>query len=149
MTLAELRALTVQRFPSSTRRPLIFADLERLVNFLAAQKVVCELWVDGSFLTEKEEPDDADLTFSAFASDLEALDPALWDWILKHLNGSKRYSPLLDTYVCARFLREDLRRAADQTDYWAEKWGVGWDDRLTGFAVVKLGESDVGRQLCA
>jgi hypothetical protein len=149
MTIAYLRVLTVDRFTSSNRRPLIFADLERLTNYLETQSVICELWVDGSFLTEKEEADDADLTVSAFISDLELLDATLQNWILTTLNGNKKYSPLLDTYICVRFPRDDPRRAADKSDYWAEKWGVGWDDRLTGFAVIKLGETDVGHRLCA
>jgi hypothetical protein len=120
----------------------------RLAKYLEAQYLTCELWVDGSFLTEKEEPDDADLTMSALISALELLDLSTQDWILNNLNGGKKYSPLLDTFICVRFPMDDPRRGADKTDYWAEKWGVGWDDRLTGFAVIKLGETDVGHRLC-
>ncbi len=82
-------------------------------------------------------------------SDLELFDSNLQSWILSTLNSGKKYSQMLDTYICVRFLREDPRREADKTDYWAEKWGVGWDDRLTGYSVVKLGESNVGHQLCS
>jgi hypothetical protein len=68
-------------------------------------------------------------------------------WIFANLDD-KNYSPLLHTYVCVRFARDDPRRAADRTDYWTEKWGVGWDDRLKGYVVIKLGETDVGHKLC-
>jgi hypothetical protein len=148
MELGELRVLTVVRFPHSHRRPMLFPELERLVDDLNARNVVCELWVDGSFLTEKEEPDDIDLSFSAFATALDALDNTSRNWILANFNGRKLYSPMLDTYICVRFALDDPRRGADGTDYWAEKWGVGWDGRLTGYAVVKLGETDVGHRLC-
>jgi len=147
MGLTELRDLTVARFPVSVRRPMLFAELERLTADLNRLHVVCELWVDGSFLTEKMEPDDIDLSFSAFASSLDVLDNTTKIWIFSNLDG-RHYSPLLDTYICVRFARDDHRRAADKTDYWAEKWGVGWDDRLTGYAIIKLGETDVGHRLC-
>lgn len=149
MRLPDLRILTVDRFPGSTRRPMLFIDLERLVNDLDSMSMVCELWVNGSFLTEKDEPDDIDLSFSAFVSDVEILDMAMQDWILTNLNGNKRYSRYLDTFICFRYPREHPNRRADLTGYWTEKWGVGWDDRLKGYAVIKLGESDVGHRLCA
>jgi hypothetical protein len=107
------------------------------------------LWADGSFLTEKDEPDDVDISFSAFATALDTLDNTCRKWIFANLDGHKRYSQLLDTYICVRFAMDDPRRAADGTDYWAEKWGVGWDDRLTGYVVIKLGETDVGYRLCS
>lgn len=128
---------------------MLFAELERLVDGLAAMNVVCELWVDGSFLTEKADPDDIDVSFAASITDLEALDVKIQDWILFNLDGSKRYSPHLDTYICVRYPRDHPNRAADKTDYWTEKWGVGWDDRLTGYAVIRLGDNDVGHRLCA
>lgn len=149
MTVDRLRDLTVTRFIGSARRPILFAELERLVSDLLALRVVCELWVDGSFLTEKDEPDDIDLSFSAWAHHVQSLPPVIQNFILIELNGGKKYSPALDTYVCFRFLREDPRRAADTTDYWTEKWGIGWDDRLKGYAVIRIGESDVGRKICA
>jgi hypothetical protein len=149
MGIDSLKLITVSRFPASTRRPLIFAEIAKLVRHLESQSVICELWIDGSFLTEKVEPCDADLTFSAFVIDLELLDNNIKQWILSTLNGGNKFSPFLDTYICVRFLQDDSRRGADTTDYWAEKWGVGWDYHLTGYAVIKLGETHVGHRLCS
>jgi hypothetical protein len=127
---------------------MLFAEFERLVNDLMVRNIVCELWTDGSFMTAKEEPDDIDVSFAAFATALDLLDNTVRGWIFSKLDGHKLYSPTLDTYICVRFSMDDPRRRADGTDYWTEKWGVGWDDRLTGYAVVKLGETDVGHRLC-
>lgn len=117
---------------------MIFAEFERLVAFLTSAKVCCELRTDGSFLTEKNDPDDIDLSFSAWADHLDTLDPNLRNFLFRNLNGNKAYSPVLDTYICVRFSRDDPRRAADKTDYWAQKWGVGWDSYLKGYAAIKL-----------
>jgi hypothetical protein len=149
MTMARLRVLTVAGFPSSVRRPTLFSELERLANDLSIANVVCELWIDGSFLTEKPEPDDIDLSFVAWVHHLETLSPQLQNALLADLNGGKNYSPALDTYFCARFLREDPRRVADSSTYWGAHWSKGWDDHIKGYAVIKLGETDVGLRLFA
>lgn len=149
MDMGELRAVAVTPFSKSVRRIPMFAELERLVSDLIALNLTCELWVDGSFLTEKPEPDDIDLTFAAWAQSFDLLPPPVQHAIINSLNGGNKYSPLLHTFICFRFLREDPRRAADRTAYWTEKWGVGWDDHLKGYAVLKLGETDVGLKLFA
>ncbi|EXU79449.1 DUF6932 family protein [Comamonas aquatica] len=61
LTLEEIKVLTVEAFPGSTKR----ADLFR--RFLAWRAQLKQLglsgyvWLDGSFLTEKEMPNDIDL----------------------------------------------------------------------------------------
>jgi len=149
LSITELNSLTVLDFPKSVRRRMLFAELQKLVNFLGLANVVGEIWIDGSFLTEKLEPDDIDLSFAAWAHAFELLAPDSQTSIIQCLNGGKAFSPWLDTYLCFRFLPEDPRRAADKTVYWTEKWGVGWDGRLKGYIVLKLGETDVGLRLFA
>jgi hypothetical protein len=140
MTLSELKALTVDAFPSSTERPRIFAELERLANDISTRRLVAEIWVDGSFLSRKitPEPDDIDLSFTIDIADLETRDSAVKFFVMNTLNGGRRYSALLDTYICVLFPIGDPRRSASMERYWAEKWGIGWDDRLKGFAVVRF-----------
>lgn len=61
MSLAELKILAVDNFPHSTARKSLwnsFVDL--VVTPLANQGLACSIWVDGSFLTEKIEPNDID-----------------------------------------------------------------------------------------
>jgi hypothetical protein len=149
MTIAKLKAITVDAFPTSQRRGWLFAELERLHADLIGVGAICELWVDGSFLTAKPEPDDIDLCFSAFDFDFKKLEQAAQQDIWLNLNGGKQYSQHLDTYLCFRFLSEDPRAKADGTNDWSEKWGIGWDDHLTGFAVLQLGETNVGLKLLA
>jgi hypothetical protein len=147
MDISQLQSLAVTRFPNSARRPQMFSELQRLIADLNAISVTAELWIDGSFMTEKEEPDDIDLSFSPWVSALEKLDLPVQVAVFNGLNGGKKYSPWLDTYVCVRFPQDDPRKGADKTNYWSEKWGKGWDDWLKGYAVIKIGETDVGHRL--
>lgn len=128
---------------------MLFAELERLVNDLIGSSVCCELWIDGSFLTEKEEPDDIDLTVTLFPDDFDKLDPNAQTWMWSKLRAGKAYSPYLHVFLVFRFLDGDPRRAADKTAYWSEIWGKGWDDWLTGYVAIATGESDVGFRLIA
>lgn len=148
LTLTEARSLCVEAFSTSVRRPALFAELLRLLDFLDQFPISLSLWLDGSYLTEKIEPDDIDVVVEFWADEAGALDPTVVEPIFV-LNGEKRFSPVLDTYLCVRFLREDPRSHADRRDYWAEVWGKGWDDWLKGYAVVAIGESDVQRRIIA
>lgn len=149
MSLQALHSIAVLPYPNSVRRPLLFRELERLHGDVCRGGLVCELWIDGSFLSDKPEPDDIDVIFSCFGRDFDLLPAPLKDNILKVLNGGKAYSPYLDTYICFRFLKDDPRYKADKSNYWAGLWGKGWDDWLTGYVVIKCGETDVGLRLFA
>lgn len=137
LTMDELETLAVQGRHAC--RAGLFAELRRLRDQLANDGFVCELWVDGSFLSEKVQPNDIDVLFWAYAADLMAMDPAVVAPVLSILDGGKQYSPLLDTYINIKFPHGDPRAGADQTNYWAELWGKGWDDFLTAYVVVKVG----------
>lgn len=60
-SLLQLRELTVQRFNHGAGRESLFAALESAIERIEAAKIPCELWIDGSFLTEKMDPDDIDI----------------------------------------------------------------------------------------
>src|SRR5205085_763701 len=61
MTVEELRDLCVTRFPLSKKRITIMDGLEHVLDHLSLVGVVADVWVDGSFLTEKIEPEDSDI----------------------------------------------------------------------------------------
>ncbi len=69
-TLQELQVLCVDAFPLSRTRPLIMVEFEKLVRTLHESGFRCEIWADGSFLTEKIDPDDIDLVVT-ITSDFE------------------------------------------------------------------------------
>lgn len=48
-------------FPESTRRPKLLEQLCVYLKLLAETGVKAEIWLDGSFTTEKIEPDDVDM----------------------------------------------------------------------------------------
>jgi hypothetical protein len=139
MTLAELRALCVDRFPTSTTREAIMAGLEAIVERLQLFTIKGELWVDGSFLTAKPDPADSDVVLrldSDFVDRVSADQWAVLDWLNTDLKTSHR----CDFYLFVRYpeghpsfwLGEYLAA------YWMRQWGFSRSDEMKGIAVIEL-----------
>jgi hypothetical protein len=62
MALAEIEHRFVLTFPNSAKRRHLFQRLEEFIQAFLIAGIACEVWVDGSFLSEKEEPVDLDVT---------------------------------------------------------------------------------------
>lgn len=62
MTLYQFKAAFVDAFPHDKRRLTLYLKLEEFIQMLLVAEIPCEVWLDGSFLTRKEEPDDIDVT---------------------------------------------------------------------------------------
>lgn len=60
LSLGELHKLCVQQFPLSRNRQRLFDALSAAVDRLAGIDGSFEIWIDGSFLTRKIDPDDID-----------------------------------------------------------------------------------------
>lgn len=63
-TLADLRSGCVTAFPLSKSRAQIMDGLEKFVDMLRSEGIVGDLWIDGSFMTQKLDPEDVDIVLS-------------------------------------------------------------------------------------
>jgi hypothetical protein len=69
----------VERFGWNTRRRQLLDGLQEAIELLGAAG--CRrLWLDGSFVTAKEEPGDFDACWDPAGVDLDALDPIFLDF---------------------------------------------------------------------
>lgn len=126
-TLAELRALCVDPFKDrgSTTREEIMAGLEILVKRLISCGVVGEIWVDGSFVTDKIEPEDVDILLmvkgeffdKANQEQLEAM-----KWVQANLKASHR----CDSHLWVSY-------DPSHPDYGVGKWWEWYWGKLFGF----------------
>ena len=114
--------------------------LEQVVDRLRAFKVSGELWVDGSFLTEKIDPNDSDVVLfiqSAFYDNATTEQRESIDWI----NDDLKSSHCCDSYVSIEYPQNhslysenEWRRA-----YWIRQWGFSEDNAIMkGIAVISL-----------
>lgn len=148
MSMVDLRQLCVERFPTSQARAPLFAALEQLARDLAAAVGCCELWIDGSFVTDKGEPDDIDLHVKIEQEVFFQLPDHVQDQ-LTALIDQKNYHPKLHTFLLVVYERGHyhfpLTSEADRD--WSQWWCVSREDWLKGLPVVRLGESDVGLRI--
>lgn len=73
MAAVELRAITVDKFPHSIIRKVHWENFLEVVEKLRLAGLHCEIWVDGSFLTEKIEPGDVDIVVDFPIATIEQL----------------------------------------------------------------------------
>ena len=141
MAVPDLRALCVGGFPLSQSREPIMIGVEKLFGMLVGGGIEGELWVDGSFLTEKVNPADVDVVLFA--------DHALYDHGTANQQGMiddmdmRRLDPEMrcDNYVSLDYpighacypLGVSLR------NYWKQQFGTdAAGDVEKGIAVVRI-----------
>jgi Family of unknown function (DUF6932) len=141
MTPAQVRDLCVARaqFKMSTTRNTIMDCLDQVIGRLSTDGVQGDLWIDGSFLTEKINPRDADIVLRVSANFYNlAPAPALaaMDWLETDLKTPLR----IDSYLSVEHaapgpgILEPLWELA----YWVRQFGWSREDEPKGMALVKL-----------
>jgi hypothetical protein len=139
MTVADVQGLCVTAFPLSQTRQVIFAGLQSVITELTISGVRGEMWVDGSFLTQKIDPEDVDLVAkvpSTFYDTCTAQQRAKIDWI----NGNLKVSHFCDSYLWVEFPvgHQHYWNSEWQKAYWIKQFGFTRGQNLKGIAVVTL-----------
>lgn len=109
--LDQLKPMFLAPFPASTTRVII---LRRFKNWLKGVKklnVSCEIWIDGSFATEKVDPRDIDVVLFISSTDQFKLEKSPKKQLLERLTNQgltkeQRKKCLCDSYL--GFLEDEL-----------------------------------------
>lgn len=141
MSMAELRALCVDHasFAKSTRRRMLMGEFEKVCQHLISCGVPGELWVDGSYVTEKIDPDDLDVVLRTSGEFYDAADTSTRDAI------EQAHSILADPDLCHFFPHWEYLPTSPfhaigvyQNAYWLKQWGFGRQHAYKGIAVIQL-----------
>jgi len=140
LTLPELRALCVDRFPYSETRSAIMDGLERVIARIEESGIEGDIWVNGSFLTEKSNPNDSDIVLRLEHSVLEAPTEeqgTVLDWLRSDLKTDH----LCDSYMFCVYPEDDARAVHGtwMEAYWIRQFGFNRGDEVKGIAVVRVG----------
>lgn len=132
-SLLELHQLTVSEFPNSQRRPQLFSSLEIYLELLEATGLKADVWVDGSFMCSKEEPDDIDLVVCFDPDSARSLSA----------DAQQQARTLLDThFVSSRFnlhLFRIMNNDPEALAYWSKLFGTMRDERTPkGMALLRV-----------
>ena len=143
MTIPALRQMCSGNFPLSATRADTMAGLEQITDRLHNDAIVGEIWVDGSFLTEKIDPADVDIVLRIQADVYDNGTPqqrAAIDWLDSDLKGSHH----CDSYFFMEYPPGHRLHSfgQDMYDYWMRQWGVARDNVMKGIAVLLLPRTD-------
>ena len=128
MSLSELQRRCVKPFAESATRERLFFSFATLLAYLETNAGACEVWVDGSFVTEKPNPEDIDLTIVLHGDELDRLardnPTAAADLIL--LAQDVRFRPDLHVFMVACRPMGHPHHAifAQVANNWAQWWSV-------------------------
>jgi len=154
VSLPELRQICVDPFPASPTREGIMCGLEFLVAALQREGIVGDLWIDGSFLTQKIDADDADIVLcmqSTFTDNMTPSQVQTIDWMKdgnNHLHNAARCHCFAITRWPAG--HPDYELGEYNYAYWLNKWGfprgidiqdaakIGLNSDPKGIAVLEL-----------
>lgn len=140
MGMAELKHLCVDSFQGSRTRTRIWGGLSFVIDKLLQYQVEADVWLNGSFLTKKQDPEDVDLVLCI---KIEVYDQApseakdAIDWI----NDNLKKVHFCDSY---RFFMyppsHKLHTVGEQLHaYWLDQFGTNYaGDEPKGIALIEL-----------
>jgi hypothetical protein len=149
LTLVELKELVQERFTGNLRRRNLFFKVEEFIQALLTKKITCEVWINGSLLTEKPEPSDIDATI-IIDCDVEQGLSSEERAFLFSIEDSFALREI-DLFVLVRYPKGHEYygdEANDPASGWHEQYGIEHSETwLKGFVVMRLGETRVGLRL--
>jgi hypothetical protein len=139
LTIETLEQVCVDLFPLSTSRKPIMDGLRQFVGNLAAAGVVGNLWIDGSFLTDKIDPEDVDVILLCdgplYDRGPSAYQTAV-DWVIDNQKATfKCDSYALFQYPPGHALHTD---GVWWHAYWLRQWGFSRESDPKGIVVITL-----------
>jgi len=114
--------------------------LERVIGVLEAGNVQGDLWVDGSFVTEKIDPQDVDIVLrmqGSFADATNSQQQQVVNWLVGDLKNSHH----VHGHAFIVYPKSDPRHPFGEAwqAYWERQWGYDRGGRVKGTAVLRVG----------
>lgn len=143
LSLDELRELCVARFPISKSRPTIMEGLEKFTSILNDYDIEGEIWVNGSFMTSKIDPNDVDVIVRMTSDFMDHVTDEQYI-VIEWIDSDIPYLELkCDSYSYIEYPdgHPDYWKGEYMYAYWMRQWGFDREDGMKGIAVIRLGGS--------
>ena len=137
MLLPDLRKLCVTGFPLSTGREYLMRSVEALCTAVSTALIPSEIWVDGSFLTQKMDPGDVDLVVVVPSATLPGT--AQQQQVLSRV-ANKNFGPALcDSYVIVDYPNGHTNYGISEImrAYWIKQFCFNRKEEMKGLAVIR------------
>lgn len=136
-------------------RQSLFTKLEQFVAELKRVGIPCDLWIDGSFLTEADDPYDIDIAVKVMDDALQCMSEEQEAFLDVVGRDDCAYMQGLDTFVFTGYWIGHPIYQTDADDgysinlkSWGGQFGKGaYDDWLKGIVVVPVMETELGLRI--
>jgi hypothetical protein len=128
--------ICVDRFSDSVTRRRILQSLEGVITEINQQSIQGRIWIDGSFLTEKLNPDDADIALVISGAAFRSLTPAQRSYF-----DAFRKTSLYDRYRIDNYgvvIDESDPRGDWVLAYWLRQFGFSRSNEMKGILDVHV-----------
>jgi hypothetical protein len=131
--------LCVAPFSLSTTRRKIMQGLSIVLRRLLAARMIGELWINGSFLTEKINPEDSDVVLALDHRIVDFGGTPLQVKTVEWINSNLRAKHLCDSYVFFDYPKGHPYEEVGEWSraYWIRQFGFTRRDQPKGIAVFK------------
>ncbi len=102
--LDELKVIFLTPFPKTTTRTKILRIFKHWIKGVKKLNVKCEIWIDGSFATEKVDPKDIDVVLFISSKDQFKLEKSPKKQLLDRLTNQKLTKEQRKKYLCDSYL---------------------------------------------
>lgn len=127
ITMDQIEEIFVENFDNSDNRKYLMSRLKVLLNIISEINIKFEIWIDGSFATKKQNPNDIDIAIICDPIMLNSLPEdkkiVLLNLFNNRTNTKLRYS--CDIYF---FPQNDIK----QRSYWRGWFGFSRDEKPKG-----------------
>lgn len=141
-SLADLRQICVNPFPQSRTRAPIMDGLDTVITHLHNHGIHTDVWVNGSFLTHKEHPNDSDIVVKV---DATILDNGTEEQrqTLEWINSDLKTDHLCDSFIMPIYPDGDPLQVLNDYHiaYWFRQFGFSRGVEYKGIAVINSGVS--------
>ena len=140
MPLENLRRMCVDRFPDSLTRQAIMDGLTHVLGELNRIGLGFEVWVDGSFLTEKLNPKDCDFVVKVAGEEYDNASLSQQQAVAQIARADLKGSYRCDCYVFPEYADGHPLHAHGQwrRAYWLRQFGFSRSVEPKGLAVINL-----------
>lgn len=144
--LEGIQVICATDFPTSSRRQMLMDGLKSFVDLIHDSNIRGKLWIDGSFLTGKIDPDDVDIIMYIDHNDYDKFSNEQQQ-LIELLTDTKGMKQKYHCHVFVEIWYEEghqfhgscnLRRLS-----WDNWWGTSRKGIKKGYAVVEVGDLNV------
>jgi len=130
----------VSQFTTSERRQEIFDSLVDFLKSLTAAYKIQEVWLDGSYVTEKINPNDIDLVVFFEVEDYIKI-KSDWNRIRAHVNIDPYCEVALNDHTKKHLNEQTYYYFVNQRNYWRGQFGFDRVDNPKG--IIKITIQDI------